>query len=146
MDFHSWWDIVSWGSKKQTCIADSTMSAEFIALASTWKEAEWLRNFLYEIPLWPKPISPLSLRCESASVSARAYSNVYNGKSRHLGLRHSYVRQLIKDGVITMDYVRSAQNLVDPLTKGLASDLMIKTARRMVLKSISKTFYDGNST
>ncbi|XP_073222612.1 secreted RxLR effector protein 161-like [Cicer arietinum] len=31
---------VSWGSKKQTCIADSTMAAEFIALAAGSKEAE----------------------------------------------------------------------------------------------------------
>ncbi|XP_073222382.1 secreted RxLR effector protein 161-like [Cicer arietinum] len=31
---------VSWGSKKQTCIADSTMTAEFIALATGSKEAE----------------------------------------------------------------------------------------------------------
>ena len=137
---------VSWGSKKQTCIADSTMSAEFIALASTCKEAEWLRNLLYEIPLWPKPMSPFSVRCDSASVLARAYSHTYNGKSRHIGLRHSYVRQLIKDGVITVDYVRSAQNLADPLTKGLARDLVIKTARGMGLKSISKAFNDGNST
>ena len=94
---------VSRGSKKQTCVANSAMSTEFFALASACKEAEWLRNLLYEIPLWPKPLSPLSLRCDSASVLARACNNVYNGKSGHIGLRHSYVRQLIKDGVITVD-------------------------------------------
>ena len=44
---------ISWGSKKQTCIADSTMAAEFVALASCCKEAEWLRNLLIEIPIWP---------------------------------------------------------------------------------------------
>ena len=48
---------------------------------------------------------------------------MYNGKSMHIGLRHSYVRQLIKYGVITVDYVRSTQNLVDPLTKGLCKGL-----------------------
>ncbi|XP_043703860.1 secreted RxLR effector protein 161-like [Telopea speciosissima] len=31
---------VSWGSKKQTCIDDSTMAAEFVALAFGSKEAE----------------------------------------------------------------------------------------------------------
>lgn len=46
---------VSWGSKKQNCVSDSTMVAEFIALASASKEAEWLRNLLYEIPLVSKP-------------------------------------------------------------------------------------------
>ncbi|KAH9688010.1 Shikimate O-hydroxycinnamoyltransferase [Citrus sinensis] len=37
---------ISQGSKKQTCIADSTMAAEFVALASCCKEAEW-NNILF---------------------------------------------------------------------------------------------------
>jgi len=41
---------------------------------------------------------------------------------------------LEKDGVIAVDFVHSAQNLVDPSTKGLVRDLMIKTARGMVVK------------
>jgi len=31
---------VSWASKKQTCITDSTMAIEFVALAAASKEAE----------------------------------------------------------------------------------------------------------
>ena len=127
---------VSWGSKKQTCITDSTMAAEFVALGSASKEAEWLKDLLYEIPLWPKPMSPISIHCDSESTIARAYSHVYNGKSRHIGLRHSYVRQLISDGIITVDYVRSSQNLADPLTKGLTRDLIYKTSKGMGLKPI----------
>ena len=112
------------------------MAAEFIALASSGKEAEWLRNFLYDMPLWPKPMSPISIHCDSEATLARAYSQVYNGKSRHIGLRHSYVKNLIRDGVITVDFVRSSQNLADPLTKGLARDLVHKTTKGMGLKSI----------
>ncbi|KAH9688011.1 Shikimate O-hydroxycinnamoyltransferase [Citrus sinensis] len=37
---------ISQGSKKQTCIADSTMAAEFVALASCCKEAECYRDIL----------------------------------------------------------------------------------------------------
>ena len=33
---------ISWRSKKQTLIADSTMAAEFVALASCSKEAEFV--------------------------------------------------------------------------------------------------------
>ncbi|KAJ0910881.1 hypothetical protein HanRHA438_Chr06g0257131 [Helianthus annuus] len=39
------------------------MEYEFVALAAAGKEAEWLRNLIFEIPLWPKPISPISIRC-----------------------------------------------------------------------------------
>ena len=128
---------ISWGSKKQTCITDSTMAAEFIALAVASKEAEWLRNLLYDVPIWPKPISPISIRCDSEATLAKAYSQVYNGKSRHIGLRHSFVRQLISDGVITVTFVRSSENLADPLTKSLARDIVNKTSRGMGLKPIN---------
>ncbi|XP_058208299.1 secreted RxLR effector protein 161-like [Rhododendron vialii] len=59
---------ISWGSKKQTLITDSTMAAEFVALASGSKEAEWLRNLLLEIPVWPKPMPPVSLHCGSQAT------------------------------------------------------------------------------
>ena len=44
---------VSWKSSKQTSIARSTMESEFIALDKAGEEAEWLRNFLEDIPFWP---------------------------------------------------------------------------------------------
>ncbi|GJU70482.1 zinc finger, CCHC-type containing protein [Tanacetum coccineum] len=80
---------ISWASKKQTCITGSTMESEFVALAAAGKEAEWLKNLLLEIPLWVKPIAPISIRCDSAATLAKAYSQMYNGKSRHLGVLDS---------------------------------------------------------
>nr|GEY77706.1 zinc finger, CCHC-type [Tanacetum cinerariifolium] len=52
---------ISWASKKQTCITGSTMESEFVALAAAGKEAEWLRNLIHEILIWPKPIAPISI-------------------------------------------------------------------------------------
>ncbi|CAM8993242.1 unnamed protein product [Rhodiola kirilowii] len=127
---------ISWASKKQTCITSSTMESEFIALAAAGKEAEWLRNLVHEIPLWPKPVASISIHCDSKATLAKAYSQMYNGKSRHLGVRHSAVRELITHGVISIDYVRTHQNLADHLTKGLARDLVHKSCIRMGLKHI----------
>ncbi|GJX14278.1 hypothetical protein Tco_0206036 [Tanacetum coccineum] len=36
-----------------------------------------------------KPIAPISIRCDSAATLTKAYSQMYNGKSRHLGVRHN---------------------------------------------------------
>ncbi|GKA54153.1 hypothetical protein Tco_0753102 [Tanacetum coccineum] len=123
-------------SKMQTCITDSTMEAEFVALAAAGKEADWLKNPIYEIPLWPKLISSISIHYDSATTIDKAYCQIYNEKSRHLGVRHSMVRVLITNGVIFVDFVRSQQNLADHLTKGLARDLVHKSAIGMGLKSI----------
>ena len=61
----------------------------------------------------------LLIHCDSAATLAKAYSQVYNGKSRHLGVRHIMIRNLIMGGVISVEFVRSQQNLADHLTKGL---------------------------
>ncbi|GJX28124.1 zinc finger, CCHC-type containing protein [Tanacetum coccineum] len=62
-----------------------------------------------------------------ASTLAKAYSQMYNGKSRHLGVRHNMIRELIMNWVISIELVRSQQNLVDHWVKGLARDLVIKS-------------------
>nr|GEZ51732.1 hypothetical protein [Tanacetum cinerariifolium] len=89
---------ISWAFKKQTCITGSTMESEFVVLATAGKEAERLRNLIHEISIWLKPIAPISIRCDSPPTMARAYSKFYNGKSRHLGVRHSMIRKLIMKG------------------------------------------------
>ena len=127
---------ISWASKKQTCMTTSNMESEFIAVVAAGKEAEWLRGLVYEIPLWPKPISLISILCDSNATLARAYSQVYNCKSRHLGVRHNAVRELITHKTITMQYVRSEQNLADHLTKGLTRDLVAKSTGGVGLKSV----------
>jgi len=73
-----------------------------------------------------KPMSPLSIHWDSKSILSKVYSHIYNGKSRYIRLRHAYVHQLIKDGVITIDFVQTSKNLADPLTKGIARDLVLK--------------------
>ncbi|GJU76839.1 zinc finger, CCHC-type containing protein [Tanacetum coccineum] len=89
---------ISWASKKQTCITGSTMESEFVALDVAGKQAEWLRNLIHEISIWLKPIVPISICCDSVLTMAKAYSQVYNRKSRHLGARHNMIRKLIMKG------------------------------------------------
>ena len=67
------------------------MAAEFVDLAAASREAEWLRNLLLEVPLWPKLMSPLSILYDNKTTLSKIYSHVYNEKSRHIGLRHAYV-------------------------------------------------------
>ncbi|GKC16321.1 reverse transcriptase domain-containing protein [Tanacetum coccineum] len=117
---------ISWASKKQTCINGSTMESEFVSLADASKEAQWLRNLIHEIPIWPKPIALISIYCDSATTLAKAYIQIHNGKSRHLGVRHSMIRELIVNGVISIEFVRSEHNLAYHLTKALARDLVIR--------------------
>nr|KYP71444.1 Retrovirus-related Pol polyprotein from transposon TNT 1-94 [Cajanus cajan] len=110
---------VAWKSAKQTIISRSTMEAEIIALDTASSEAEFLKNLLYDLPLLNKPIPPISMHCDSQVVIAKVTSKNFNEKRRHLRIRHKSIRNLITHGVISIDFIRSKNNLADPLTKGL---------------------------
>ena len=110
------------------------MESEFIALAVAGKEAEWLTNMLLDIELWPQPIPTISMYCDSETTLVRAYSKMYNGKSRYINLRHDYIRQLIESGTISIVYVSSNSNLSDLLTKVVSRDMVRVTSIGMELK------------
>ncbi|GJZ46808.1 hypothetical protein Tco_0600640 [Tanacetum coccineum] len=104
---------ISWKSSKQTVIAKSMMESEFIALDKCGEEAEWLHQFVEDIPRWPKP-------------------------SRHIRCRHNSIQQLLSIGVISIDYVKSKDNITDPLTKGLSRELVSKSSKGMGLKPLKE--------
>ena len=109
------------------------MESKFIALAAVGREAEWLRNMLLDIKLWPQPMPPISLYYDSEATMVNAYNKMYNGKYRHISLRHGYIRQLIGNGIIPVVFVRSSKNLADHFAKALYWDLIRVTSIGMRL-------------
>jgi len=63
-------------------------------------------------------------------------NNVYNGKRRNIHIRHNLVKELLKNGVISLEFVRSERNLVNPLTKGLTRKLVLVTSREIGFKPL----------
>jgi len=112
------------------------MESEFIALELVGQEAEWLKNLLGDIPLWGSFV-PISLHCDSQATIGVAKNYVNNGKRRHIRIRHGDVKQLFKNGVICLEFVRSERNLADPLTKGLSTRVIQETSKGMGLKSLA---------
>ena len=77
---------------------------------------------------------PISIHCDSQSAIGRAQSHMYNGKSRHIRRRHNTVTKLLSNGIISIDYVKSKDNVADPLTKGLMREQLESSSRGIGLK------------
>lgn len=95
---------------------------------------KWEVCMICALDLSRASISEWLVFCDSADTMSRAYNKIYNGKSRHISLRHAYVRQLIEEGVITITFVKSCENLVDPFTKALLREVVMKTLDAMGMK------------
>ena len=112
------------------------MELEFIALDKAGEEAEWLHHFLEDMPMWMKPVPSICIHCDSKSAIGRAQSHMYNGKSRHIRRRHNTMRQLLSSGIISIDFIKSKENIADPLTKSLSREQVNCSSRGMGLKPI----------
>nr|GEV06197.1 zinc finger, CCHC-type [Tanacetum cinerariifolium] len=139
--------VISWASKKQTCITGLTIEYEFVALVAIGKEVEWLKNLLLEIPPWVKPMAPISICCDSVATLAKAYCQMYNGKSRHLGVKHSMIRELIRNEVISIEFRAEAHVLqiiprmcLEPadMEDEVANFLMVNFLKKVLSRNMNK--------
>nr|GEU38274.1 zinc finger, CCHC-type [Tanacetum cinerariifolium] len=108
-------DMTKEFSSSSFSMKDMRETDVILALAAADKEAEWLKNLLLKISLWVKPMAPISIHCDSATILVKAYSQMYNRKSRHLGASHSMIRELITNGVISIEFVRTPNSLLRKL-------------------------------
>ena len=131
---------VAWRSTKQTILSRSTFEAELCALDTTGLEAEWLKGLMSELPMISKPIPPISVLCDNMATLERIKSSKDNHKTRgHIQVRIKTVKRLVKDGVMAIDYVKSKDNIADPLTKGLELSLVLKSRLGMGLKTLANS-------
>lgn len=110
--------IVTWSSKKQPTVALSSMEAEYIALAHATKEAIWLRSLLTDHGF--HLTGPTTVHCDNQAAISFAHDNQFHARSKHIDIRHHFVRECIDFGYITVNYCASKSNCADLLTKGLA--------------------------
>ena len=83
------------------------MEFEYVVSEKTGTEAEWPKNLLINIPVWKRLAPFMFIHCDNQATIARVKKKIYNKKSRHIHLRHKIIKQLLNDGIISLDYVRS---------------------------------------
>ena len=122
------------------------MEAKFIAIEKASSKAKWLTDLLSDILLWTRPALFVSMHYDSQAEIAKVKSKMFNGKNKHIRLRHNIVRHLLETGVISLDFVRSELNLADPLTKPLSRKLVEQTSRGMGLLLVTEVKCGSNLT
>ena len=86
------------------------------------------------------------MRCDSQATIVEAKSKIFNGKNKHIRLSHNIVWQLLESRVISLEFVKSELNLVNPFTKPLNKKLVEETSREMGLMPIIEVKSGSNPT
>ncbi len=109
--------VVSWLSQRQPVVALSSTEAEYVALSSAAQQAIWLRRLLTELSVNTSAPTPI---CEDNQGAICLASNpIAHKKSKHIQIRHHYIRECVADGSIELIYVPTAEMVADLLTKAL---------------------------
>jgi hypothetical protein len=118
--------LVSWKSKLSEVVAVSTAEAEYYAAVEAAKEADWLTGLLDELGWKEKPYLLLT---DSQSALSMIKNRVINARSKHIRVKFHFLREHHDQSRFILEYVPSADNLADFLTKALPADaLRRKTA------------------
>ena len=108
---------ITWKSKKQSIIALSTTESEYVALSEAGREATWLRNLYGELGF--SQTSPTIIKGDNEGSVSMTHNPQFHAQSKHIALRHHWVRELVSDGVLDIHNVRDPEQMADILTKGL---------------------------
>lgn len=107
--------VVSWCSRKQDTISQSTTEAEYVALANATNECLWLRQLLQE---WGVTFDkPTPIHEDNQAVIKLVHSNQINTRAKYLSVKLASVQDLIMRLHLDVVYIASKDQWADMLTK-----------------------------
>ena len=114
---------IAWRSRKQTIIAHSTAEAEYIAIDDVARDLVWECRALSILGQPQYESAPTHLNVDNKAAIALARNKISHDSTKHIHYRFHYIRSLIRDKLLTLDYIDTHANTADILTKALARDL-----------------------
>lgn len=110
-------DPVSWASKRQKVVAQSSCESELYAEAAAMNEMKWLSGLLKELGIHMTK-TPL-LFGDNQSAQALTINGVKSEQTKHIDIKYQYVTDEVKKGNIELQWISTTQQLADILTKAL---------------------------
>ena len=127
-------NLVSWWSRKQQVIAQSSTEAEYRSLAQTFVELSWISKLLTKLQV---PFCSPVLYCDNHSVVYTAHNPVFHHKTKHMEIDVFFVREKILLKQLQVSHVHALDQWADALTKPLSSSRFIFLRSKLNLKAFS---------
>ncbi|XP_058202632.1 MDIS1-interacting receptor like kinase 2-like [Rhododendron vialii] len=126
---------ISWSSKKQSCVAKSTMEAEYISYSGAASEAVWIKRFLEDLKINEIANKPIAIMRDNQAAIQTIKNGEIGSRGKHIDRQYHYVVDVLQRNEISIDYLSSKEMLADPLTKPIASVDFRKHLRRKAWRS-----------
>jgi hypothetical protein len=110
--------MISWSSRKQPTVTDSSCYAEYIALHDAAHEVTFMRQLLDGIHMLPS--GPTQLLCDNDAAMHLSEDHVWHSHTKHIRVKYHHICELVLSGEALVVCVGSKDNTADIMTKPLA--------------------------
>jgi hypothetical protein len=128
---------ISWQSAKQKIVALSSCEAEYVAATAAACQGIWLRRLHDE--LLGRKHGAVELHVDNKSAIALMKNPVFHDRSKHIEIRYHFIRQCVDNKDINVQFVRTADQLSDILTKALGRIQFQELCRRIGIVKVKDT-------
>ena len=97
--------VISWSSKKQQTVAQSSAEAEYISATLATTQAIWLRRILDDFGEKQGEATPIM--CDNKSAIAMAKNPVYHSRTKHIAIKYHFIREVVEDDEIQIKYCKT---------------------------------------
>eukprot|EP00253_Pinus_taeda_P001715 PITA_01715 len=106
---------IYWSSKKQAAIALSSAETEYRGVVNIAIQALWLQHFLTELDI--QFHQRIVIWCDNQSTLKFCRNPVQRQRMKHIEIHMHYIRDLVHDHVIDLQFCPSAKQTADIFTK-----------------------------
>ena len=106
--------LVSWSSKIQNSVALSTAEAEYISAGSCCAQLLWMKQTLLDFGV---KFNEILLLCDNESAMKSASNPVQHSRTKHIYIRHHFLRDHVNKGDIKIDGIDMDDQLADIFIK-----------------------------
>jgi hypothetical protein len=110
--------MISWSSRKQESIAQSTAEAQYIAISDASKEAVWLRKLVSR--LFGDKLETTIIHYDNQSCIKLTENLVFHDKSKHIDMKYHYIWDLVQRKTVKLQYIAMSEQVANILTKPLS--------------------------
>lgn len=112
---------VAWSSKKQPIVTFSTTEAEYVAASTCACQTIWFERVLEEFGY--DTTEGIIIHCDNTSTIKLSKNPVFHGRCKHIGVRFHFLRDLVKEGRVSLKHCGTQEQVADIFTKPLGREV-----------------------
>ena len=122
---------ICWGSRQQRITSASSTEAEYIGISDVTQELIFLIHILEFLKV--NINLPVKVMVDNKGAIF-LFENPVVKRTKHIDTRYHIIREHIENGIVTVQFISSDENISDILTKNTSENIFEKHKKNLIVK------------